>query len=336
MSGGSSEPGPSITAAVLSYDGRHLLEGLLPTLAAQTVAGLRIVVVDNGSSDGTADWLRSDWPQVAGRRAAPKRRRDGGAEPLRAGGERQRADRAAQQRHRARAGLPRPARRSARGAPGAGSAAPKLLDFHDRSVLDGAGDAFVWRGSATRRGHGERDSGQYDEPEAVFGACGGAALYRRSAFDRVGLFDESYFAFYEDVDWNLRAQLAGLGCRYVPSAVVYHMGSATIGAGLTDFTQYHLWRNALWLVLKDYPRRWLLRRAPDLLVGQLLVLAGALRTRQLGVWLRATRDGLRGAAGALGGRRDVRARRLHPPPDLSAVVGSTWSELRSRYLRPGA
>ena len=231
MTGRSSEP--SITAAVLSYDGRHLLEGLLPTLAAQTVAGLRIVVVDNGSSDGTADWLRSEWPDVAvvalpqnvGVTAAlnhcVRAASDSELIALLNNDTELEPDCLAQLAAALEAH------------PGAGSAAPKLLDFHDRSVLDGAGDAFVWRGSATRRGHGERDSGQYDHPEEVFGACGGAALYRRSAFDRVGLFDESYFAFYEDVDWNLRAQLAGLGCRYVPAAVVYHMGSATIGAGLT-------------------------------------------------------------------------------------------------------
>ena len=113
--------------------------------------------------------------------------------------------------------------------PEAGSAAAKLVNFHDRAVLDGAGDVFDWAGSGWRRGHGERDDGRYDTPRAIFGACAGAAVYRRAALEAVGEFDATFFAFMEDVDWALRAQLAGWTCRYVPSAVAYHMGSATLG-----------------------------------------------------------------------------------------------------------
>src|ERR1700720_2970238 len=102
-----------------------------------------------------------------------------------------------------------------------------------------------WRGGGRRRGHGEPDSGQYDRAEEVFGACGGAAIYRRAALAAVGGFDEGYFAYYEDIDWAFRAQLAGLRCRYVPTAVLYHRGSATLGRGMTDFNSYHLWRNPI-------------------------------------------------------------------------------------------
>ena len=325
-------PAKTITAAVLSYDGRHLLEGLLPTLAAQTVEDLKIVVVDNGSSDGTVDWLAESWPEVSvvaladnvGVTAALN-------ECVRAA---RSSDMIALLNNDTE--LEPNCLEILAGAllahPEAGSAAPKLVDFYDRSVLDGAGDGFIWRGSATRRGHGEPDRGQYDEEEFVFGACGGAALYRAEAFEIVGEFDENYFAFYEDVDWNLRAQVAGLRCRYVPRAVVYHMGSATIGKGLGDFTQYHLWRNAVWLVLKDYPVSWLLRRAPDLMVGQALVLAGAWRTKQLRVWVRAMRDASRGAPRAVRARRGVMVTRRVRARDLSEVIETTRSELTRRYL----
>ena len=85
----------------------------------------------------------------------------------------------------------------------------------------------------------------------------------RSALHTVGLFDEDFGAFFEDVDWSLRAQLAGLDCRYVPSAVVYHMGSATLGAGLTDYTRYQLWRNTVWMLAKGMPASVALRHAPS-------------------------------------------------------------------------
>jgi GT2 family glycosyltransferase len=97
--------------------------------------------------------------------------------------------------------------------------------------------------------------------------CGGAAVYRRTALDDVGLFDADFGAFCEDTDWALRAQLAGFDCRYVPSAVVFHMGSATLGAGLTDFTRYRLWRNTVWMLVKGMPASVALRHGHRLLRG---------------------------------------------------------------------
>ena len=104
----------------------------------------------------------------------------------------------------------------------------RCSSFDDRGVIDGAGDVLRWSGVVMPRGRGERDRGQYDDAAEVFSACGGAALYRRAAFDEVGPFDEAFFAQMEDVDWGFRARLLGYGCRYVPGAVVYHKGSASM------------------------------------------------------------------------------------------------------------
>ena len=159
-----------------------------------------------------------------------------------------------------------------------------------------------------RERFGERDRGQYDAPGEILGACGGAALYRRAAFSRVGLFDSRFFTYYEDSDWSLRAQLADLSCRYVPEAIVYHMGSATLGRE-SDFTRYHLWRNGIWLIAKDLPARSLLRHLPQLLYGQLWNLGLAVRSRRLGLWASAWRDALRGLPGMLQKRGRVQAKR---------------------------
>ena len=206
--------------------------------------------------------------------------------------------------------------------PEAGSAGAKLVDFHRRDVLDGTGDTLRWTGLATRRGHGEPNDGRYGEAEAVFGACGGAALYRREALEEVGLLDDSFFAFSEDVDWALRAQLAGWTCRYVPSAVVYHMGSATIGRGLSDFTAYHLWRNAIWMIVKNYPLEALVRRAPALAFGFGLNMAAAWWEGKLDVWGRAMRDAARGLPGALRRRRAVQRTRRRSLAELDRVISS--------------
>jgi hypothetical protein len=307
--------------AVLSYDGRKLLEVILPSLARQCFSDFEVVVVDNGSSDDTVAWLGENWPLVqvislsenlgvtaalnvcahAGRgELVALFNNDMELEPDCLG-----ELVAALDQH-----------------PEAGWAGAKLRDFEQRELLDGAGDVFTWAATGGRRGHGQRDHGQYDAPGEIFGACGGAALYRRSVLRLVGDFDEDFFAFYEDVDWNLRAQLAGFSCRYVPSAVVYHMGSATIGRGLSDFTRYHLWRNTLWIITKDIPAGALLRHAPQLILGQLVNLAVAVRDRKLDIWLRVWRDALKGLPRALRKRRVVQRRRRVSVASLELVVGA--------------
>jgi len=205
--------------------------------------------------------------------------------------------------------------------PGAASAGAKLLDYRDRGVIDGAGDIFIWHGLPARRGHGEPDVGQYDRPRAIFGACGAVSIYRRDALRAVGRFDDRFFAFYEDSDWSFRAQLAGWDCRYVPSAVAFHMGSATVGSAATDFTRYHLWHNGIWLVAKNYPLAAFVLQAPRLAIGHAGHLRDAIREHRLGIWRRAMLDGLRGLPRALRWRRYVQRRRVRTLRELDAIVG---------------
>jgi GT2 family glycosyltransferase len=310
----------TVTAVVLTYNGRELLEIVLPSLAAQTCPGLRLLVVDNGSRDDSLAYLASEWPDVEVV-AIPDN--VGVTKALNAG-----LEAAADAEFVALFNNDMEMEpdclselvRALVEHPEAGSAGAKLVDFHRRDVLDGTGDTLRWTGLATRRGHGEPNDGRYGEAEAVFGACGGAALYRREALRQVGLLDESFFAFSEDVDWALRAQLAGWTCRYVPSAVVYHMGSATIGRGLSDFTAYHLWRNAIWMIVKNYPAEALLKRAPALAFGFGLNMAAAWWEGKLDVWGRAMRDAFLGLPGALWRRRAVQKTRRVSLAELDLVI----------------
>lgn len=312
---------PVLTVAVLSYDGRHLLEIILPTLAAQEFRDFRVVVVDNGSSDGTSAWLAEHWPEAT---VVTLPENVGVTAALNV------CVRAADtelvglfnndlELHPAALGELVAALRDH---PEAASAGGKLIDFHDRSVLDGAGDSFAWTGAGFRRGHGEPDRGQYDEPREFFGACGGAAVYRRAAFDVVGPFDEQFFAFYEDVDWALRAQLAGYGCRYVPSAIVYHMGSATVGKATSEFAQYHLWRNAVWLIAKDYPAAVLVRHLPEIARARRRQLAEAMHMGRAGLWARAMGDALKGLPQPLRKRRAVQRTKRRSTRELEAIVAT--------------
>jgi GT2 family glycosyltransferase len=145
--------------------------------------------------------------------------------------------------------------------PSAGIATSKIYD--DKKIrLDGTGDLYTIWGLPYPRGRGEPGGEQYDDEKWVFGASGGASLYRVKMLEEIGLFDERFFAYYEDVDLSFRAQLAGWKVGYVPDAIVYHQIGATSSA-IKGFTTYHtlknlpllLWKNIPWALMpKVWPR----------------------------------------------------------------------------------
>ncbi|MGO9490144.1 MAG: glycosyltransferase family 2 protein [Solirubrobacteraceae bacterium] len=316
------QPGeqPLLTVAIATYDGRELLEGVLASLQGQKIADrTHIVVIDDHSSDGTAAWLRERWPAVE---LIAHDRNLGVSRSLNEGLGVARGEFLALLNNdvELEPDCLELLVEELRAHPEAAVSSPKLLDFHDRGRLDGAGDVYTWWGMANRRGHGELDRGQYDTAEAVFGASAAVAVYRRSAIERVGGLDEQFFAYLEDVDWSMRALLAGLQCRYQPRAVAYHMGSATLGAGPSEFNLFHIWRNGVWVIAKDLPASLILLHLPQLLVGQLWHLAGAVRHRRLGVWARAWAEALRGLPAMLAKRRTIQAERAIAPRELGRWI----------------
>jgi hypothetical protein len=111
--------------------------------------------------------------------------------------------------------------------PGFDSVACKIVFYDDPQTIDSAGDEYTPWGAVSNRGRGQIDGGDFNLPARVFGPCAAAALYRKSLFDEIGLFDENIFAYYEDTDLNLRAALAGRKCLYAPAARVRHRYSAS-------------------------------------------------------------------------------------------------------------
>jgi GT2 family glycosyltransferase len=172
-------------------------------------------------------------------------------------------------------------------------AVPKLSRWSDPRYLDGAGDEILLGGGAYHVGSGELDVGQYDAPRAVFSACAAAALYRASLFDDIGGFDEDFFAYREDVDLGLRAQLRRHRCIYVPRARARHHGSATMGKPAHSWIIRLSTRNQILAILKTYPRYTLLRLLPQLLLFQVLWLAFSARRNTLGGYCLGIADALR-------------------------------------------
>jgi GT2 family glycosyltransferase len=181
--------------------------------------------------------------------------------------------------------------------PQLGFATGKLLRATQRTHLDGAGDAMLMAGAAYRLGHGDRDQGQYDRPMPILSGCGAAVLYRREVLELCGGLDEDFFAYLDDLDLALRAQLLGYSGLYVPSAIGYHVGSATLGEKLHPRLIELLTRNQISLLGKNYPRSVLLRLLPRIAVYQMLWLLYAVRNHGLIAYIRGWIAALRGMAG---------------------------------------
>ncbi len=190
-----------------------------------------------------------------------------------------------------------------------GFATGKLLRATDRDHLDGAGDAMLMAGGAYRLGHLDPDRQQFDRPMPVLAGCGAAVLYRRDAFQESGGLDPDFFAYLDDLDLALRVQMVGYSGLYLPDAVAYHIGSATLGQPLHPRVVEYLTRNQLYLLMKDYPRPVFLRLLARIFVYQLFWLMFAMKSGNFRAWLRGLRDALRNRHSMRQKNRTLLARR---------------------------
>ncbi|MBA2443462.1 MAG: glycosyltransferase family 2 protein [Rubrobacter sp.] len=324
---------PCVAVVVPNWNGERFLGPCLSSLLRQSYRDFETIIVDNGSEDGSLALLDREFPEV---RALPLGENRGFSAAVNVGIGATDAELVALLNNDTEqdAGWLSALVRAADAHPEAGSFASKLLDFADRKTLDGAGDALRRSGLPYRLGHGERDRGQYDTPAPVFGACAAAALYRREMFDEIGTFDEDFFAYCEDGDLSFRAQLAGYGCRYVPEAVVYHVGSASTGGQRSAFATRLGTRNGLLLLVKDLPLPLVPLYLPSILLGQLLRLGVTALSPE-------TRRGhFAGLAGALrllprmlGKRREVQRRRRVPVAHVRRLLARSSKAAGRSILR---
>ena len=152
--------------------------------------------------------------------------------------------------------------------PNCSMATGKVIRFDQTDHIDSAGDSITTSCAPFNRGHLHKDSGQYNNEELIFGGCAGATLYRRELFSQIGTFDETFFAYMEDVDFNCRALLTGHNTVYIPGAITYHHGNATFGT----FSFAHVFytnRNTLFVLLKNYRLRWIIRYFMEIFRHQL-------------------------------------------------------------------
>jgi GT2 family glycosyltransferase len=278
---------------VLNHNGRALLEIILPSLAGQTYSDVDVVIVDDASTDSSREYLAAEWPNVAVVSTGP--RNVGVAAALNVAVAAARGELVALLNNDLElatdwleqlvAGIDRH--------PEASSVAGKMRNYWRRDELDGAGDVFTLSATAHRRGVGDRDDGQYEHEEEVFAPSAGAALYRAAALADVGSFDESFTAYLEDVDWGLRAQLAGYRAWYVPTAVAYHMGGRTTGGDTSPLYYGLLRRNTIAVLVKDVPLGFIVRNLHHIAWHHAVGIVLSARRGRLRVHLAALADAAR-------------------------------------------
>ena len=260
------------SVVVLNWNGRQHLEACLAVLREQTYQPREIIVVDNGSTDGSTDFVQQRFPEVTLLRSPTNL---GFAAGSNLG---LRVARGAYLATLNNDTLPDPhwleeLVRAMEADPSLGMCASKVLSW-DGAAIDSAGIALDRAGIAWERAKGQPAADEEDAAQ-VFGPSAAAALYRRAVLDEVGLFDERFFCFLEDVDLAWRARGMGWRCLYVPTARVRHYHSATAGEG-SAFKRYLLARNKAWTIAKNYPSPYLWLHLPAIVLCDLLAVAYAL------------------------------------------------------------
>jgi len=268
----------SVSIIVVNWNGRHHLQLCLSSLFAQTYPNFEIILVDNGSTDGSQTFVREQFPNV---RLMALRQNVGFASGNNVGIRASTADYIATVNNDTKVdpNWLTALVETAEANPQVGMCAAKLLFWDRPDVINSAGICLDRAGIAWDRLGGQLNSATQSPPMPVFGASGGAALYRRTMLDQIGLFDEDFFAYLEDVDLAWRARLAGWDCLYVDTAVVLHHHSATAIEG-SPFKNKLLGRNKIWTILKNYPWPLLLLYLPVILLYDLGSVAIALLVRR--------------------------------------------------------
>ena len=312
---------PEIAVVVVNWNGAHLLPTCLGSLRRQTFGDFETILVDNGSADESLELVARDFPEV---RVVPLAENRGLAGGTNAGIAITGAPIIATLNNDTEADPRWLAELQAALAahPEAGSAASKLLLFDRRDTIHSAGDFYGLNGMPGNRGVWQPDSAAYSKQELVFGACAGAAAYRRSMLDDVGGFEDSFFMYCEDVDLAFRSQLLGYRCVFVPTAVVYHMLSATGGGPIAS---YYCGRNFLRVIARDMPGPLLRRVWPKIVLAQLKLAAESLwhlREPAARAKVRGQLAGLRELPGLLGERRAIQRRRRVPIRYLESIMAA--------------
>ena len=312
---------PLIDIIIPNWNGAGMLSDCLQSLSAQTFSGFCITVIDNGSKDGSVALLERYFPDVKilkfnenkGFSVAVNRGITDATAPwiLLLNNDMEVAPdcleklRAAIETYQDYQFF-----------------SLKMINFHQRDLLDGAGDMVLKGGVGYKLGTMEKDSEYYSRDRDTFGACAGAGLYKKELFEEIGLFDPDFFAYLEDVDFNMRARRRGFKCRYIGSAVVYHIGSATSGSRINNLTVQLSTRNNFRVLIKNYPLFMFARFLPSILIYQMMWALFSFKKKCVSAYCKGTVEAIK-TASQFADKRNVilTCRDNIPEREFSKLIG---------------
>ena len=341
MSLPASDTDPGFSVIVVNWNGRHLVGECLDSVLGQQDGSLEIIVVDNGSTDGSTDYVRERYGNRV--RLIELAGNEGWAGGNNRGIETARGEHLLLLNndaclemeffHHLRKGIARH--------PDAGMYSTRILNYYDRSQVDNTGHVIFRDGTARGRSRLKKDGPEFDRESEVLCPSGAAGVYSRKLIERVGPVDERYFAYGEDTELGIRARKAGFSCHYIPKAVVFHKYSATGGA-YTPNKIYLVERNRIWTLMKLFP--WYLVAVSPVLtlaryfLGLYGLLAGKGATGKLRedhsplkifqALFRAYRDALAEAPEMLRARRRLRSVCTMPDREFRKMIARFSADIR--------
>lgn len=240
-----------LTIIIPNYNGKHFMKPCLDSLMRQTYPGFQILVVDNASTDGSLEFMRENYPEIE---VLSLDQNYGFSSAVNAGIRHASTpyvillnnDTTADPRY------VEEMLKAIESSPCIFSVSSKMIQMYHPDLIDSAGDLYTLLGWGVCRGTG-RPVTNYTNADEIFTACAGAAIYRRKVFQKIGYFDESHFAYLEDIDIGYRAKIYGYKNMYCPTALVFHVGSGTSGSKYNGFKVKLSARNSVWLNYKNMP-----------------------------------------------------------------------------------
>lgn len=257
-----------VTVVIPNYNGKHFLEPCLASLMKQTLGDFKILVVDNASTDGSLEYMKEHYPDI---QVLALDKNYGFSHAVNEGIRHSRTpyvillnnDTTAEPHY------VEEMVKAIEKSPRIFSVSSKMIQMYHPELIDSAGDLYTIVGWGICRGTG-RPATNYTDADEIFTACAGAAIYRRSAFKKIGYFDENHFAYLEDIDIGYRARIYGYKNMYCPAALVYHVGSGTSGAKYSSFKVKLSARNSVYVNYKNMPPLQLAINFLPLLMGYLV------------------------------------------------------------------
>lgn len=258
---------PEVTVIIPNYNGKKLLENCIGTLERQSCPDFELLIVDNGSTDGSteiaSETLKLKWIKLKENTGFCGAVNTGIANTITPYFILLNNDTEVDT-YFVEALLT-----AVKSSEKLFSCGAQMLDYRRHDIIDNAGDFYTVLGWAVARGKGKEKT-FFEKEKEVFSCCGGASIYRTDAAKQLGLFDGMHFAYLEDVDIGYRARIYGYRNRYIPSAKVYHVGSATTGTRYNEKKVFLAARNSIFLIYKNMPVLQMLLNLPFLLVGILI------------------------------------------------------------------